>query len=428
MLAFYFWMYQLQSWLDSMYACFCISPIKICMPPMVLFILLWYSNMALYFAYLALERGKWGTLLTDCTNLSLINDGLTVMYGSPFAIIIYILSIYWDACYWHWFVFGLPHPNLYTAAPSKWYILPREKSVGVHYTALSSCSSCNLVYFLLWLIVYWPKPPLSELFASFEGLGLPHYYVISCSTLFTLVLLWWQVPYVIPTPSQPLPQRPFSLYYLDQHVNMLRMHLCMLSTPLNRGWTLLSMMLAFAINSDHFFYCFVIWTFPLFFLSPSSACMYTLKHVVWSMCLCWYHAWLLRFGDEVKGLAFIVYEEIFSETRLLRFRTFLWFLSVWWFTPGSLQFSWVNAFKTALQPSSDANAIELQLLLPTLTALLAVLYKWLYLNILDFFKLFLSIINAVSYSIKVSYGLWYYLWSLFFRKSGYDFLLDYNQA
>jgi len=237
-----------------------------------------------------------------------------------------------------------------------------------------------------------------------------------------------QVPCVLLLYTQPLPQRPFSLNCLDQHVYMLRTHLCMPSQPLSTGWTILCMMIILAITSDITVGFSVPRAFPYYLLSPSSACLYAQKHVTLSIWFCWHPVWLLRNGDEVKGTDPIVYEEIFSETRPPLCRTCLWSLYFWCFISGPQQFSCISAFKTAMRPSTTAFVIVKQHFLTVLAAVLADLYICLYLNIQDIFRIYLYPIIATTSSVKGLYGLLYFLWSLLLRESGYDFLMCYKQA
>jgi len=387
MFAHYFWMYCLVFWLYSMLGFFWSPPRRTCIPPMALYNMLWCSGLDLYSAYFGLGRGTWNTLMGTCFSQSCTNDGMNALCVDLINVIIYFLPLHWLGYFWQWLNSGFTRPCVCAMVRFNWFVILRPKYESNPQVVLFSYSSCYLVYFMLWLKACWFDPLLRDAYRSFENLGIFHLTVSSYSSLLTLTWLWWQVPGDIQIHFQPLTQRPIYIFYLDQHVYMLRMHLCMPSQPLYRGWILSSMMITYIFISDILFGLHVPRAFPSLLLSLSAACLYAQKHVAWPMCFCWYHAWLSRQGDEKKGMVPFVYEDNCSETSPYLYYAYVCFLSSWWLISGTQQISCLCAFKTTMQPSSTASLTVVKYSLYILTEVLAVLIHYVYLTNQDHFRL-----------------------------------------
>ena len=126
------------------------------------------------------------------------------------------------------------------------------------------------------------------------------------------------------TPSpQSLPMRLSYHICLDQHVYMLRLHLCMLGKPLLGGWITLCLMTLLYSNSDASFESFLFWAFSSFLLSFFLANKDAQEHVSLHTCFCWHLGCVQIFRDEVRGKCPPVYEEVFSETKASVFLSLL---------------------------------------------------------------------------------------------------------
>jgi len=150
------------------------------------------------------------------------------------------------------------------------------------------------------------------------------YLVLSVVHPLTIVWMWWQGSCFPVTPSPPLIGRLPPSLCVNQHVYMLRMHLCMLGKPPVGGWTQLWLLKLFSSSSVGWFVTFLSWAFPLSSLSLPLVSKYAQRRVPLHINLCW-HLVLQTVWEEVKGKCPLVYEDLLSETRNSAFLSFSWF-------------------------------------------------------------------------------------------------------
>ena len=233
MIVTYFWMWYLAPRVQMMYAVFWAPFCRVSIPNFPLPLVVCCLGFPLYFASLALGGDCWGSLMYVYNGYLVAKEGIDI---NPNVILLYVIF---------------------------------------------SLNLCCMVYLLSWLILCSCYPQLSDMMLSRwvvisfmvilanVGLWLSYLCVLVVHHLLTFVWLWWQVPCALTLSSQPPPRRPYSQICLDQHVNMLRMHLCMPDQPLLGGWTILCIILFhgpacfFADNSVSNFGSPLSWTFFL---------------------------------------------------------------------------------------------------------------------------------------------------------------------
>ena len=178
-----------------MYAVLWIPLRKACIPTISMHILLWCPGFPLHFASFGLGGGCWGTLAYVCNVYPVAKEGIDVISVFVIHYVLYTLQLCCMVSLLSWLLSCFPCPLLCDLVPTSWVI--------------------NFLLVILPIVV----------------LMLPYLDVFAVHNILTFVWLWWQVPCLIPIYFQPLPMGLSSHLCLDQHVYMLRMHLCMPGQP-----------------------------------------------------------------------------------------------------------------------------------------------------------------------------------------------------
>jgi len=192
-----------------------------------------------------------------------------------------------------------------------------------------------------WLILalFWINPRLL-LFLSFGLLKVKwvHTFYLVPNHSFTVFCLSFTVLYVTfksltlfgcggrvqvfhsSFPSLYLRGRAFRK---EQHIRMLRMHLCMSIKPPHGEKLSIYLMKLLTIYSKDRFEIFVYWAPPFLLLSLFLINMYAQNHELLCPYSCWHLLIFQNVGDEVRGKYPLAYEDMFSEARSSSFLVFV---------------------------------------------------------------------------------------------------------